>query len=315
MKENEIDHHKVKCNKLVAKLHRPNGVYAGNVSGYPMKEASLDVENYKISITENFFREVIISGDTSKADLFFEKLNELLMLNQLAECYFPIVKSVEIYMNDELVGSMDTETYSKLYVYFPTNSEYIRSELSLISIFDLLPKLSSTGYSSYRQIRKDLIIQLNILYMALSDNYLFPEVRIAFLIELFEALTEYENLEDSNSPLKLHISSFILFFGREIFKTELENKLNFTPRLVSTRVNVMHIKLSKEVRKNKLTKEQFIVYNFKLQLLYRIYLLQKLGINVDLTNALDYSENPFDTTLNFDLKRSFKEATHDEQPL
>lgn len=124
----------------------------------------------------------------------------------------------------------------------------------------------------------------------LADSGMPVDLRLAFLIELSEPLIELINKEwglypflrpgDRGTSLKQCLNALILGFGQEVFKVEIfsQNFNDVLETLVKSRVRVMHIKTKMPAGKY-FDGPYSVYYMRKMSLLYRIVLLELLGIS------------------------------------
>jgi hypothetical protein len=297
---------KLSCDKLVVTLVKPTVMLKGwKATTDTLAQVKINGIDVKIKSSTSMDTVIVLTLNNSKASELLNIFRVLMSLHYLSLGYFPLIEKVELFSEDIPVKSLDGSEYMKVVPHFPTYKEYVRSELQLIAfpeaVKNIVPK-----FHDFEKLLEDLSIQLNILYTAISESVRFPEIRAAFLIELIEPFAEYEGLKkDDNTPLRESILKFVLYIGQEIFKTEIDHKIDFIPRMVQTRVNILHAKLATVKKKNGLQIKQVIVYNLKFQLLYRAYILRELGLVVNLGTAIRYAENPFDPSVGFDLVKSF----------
>lgn len=294
------------CDKLIATLCKPTILLKGwKASAETLAQVKIRGVDIKIECSTSRDTVIHLTLSNAKANSLMEVLLPLLNIHQLVEGYFPRIEKVDFIDGSNSIRVLDENDYKKALLYFPTHSEYVRNDLKLCEFHEAVQHISS-NFAAFEKLLQDLRIPLNIFYTTLADNHLFPEIRAAFLIELVEPFAEYEGLKnDDRVTLGESLSKFILYCGHDLFKTEISNNIDFIPRMVQTRVNIMHTKRAVSKRKNELGINQVIVYNIKLQILYRVYLLRKLGFAVNLDTAIKYAENPFDPSVGFDLIKSF----------
>jgi hypothetical protein len=300
----ESDLKKIECNRMTATLICPICLYESNIEPHTIqfkfcKYEVIAVKNATLTLD-------IKSSEKENASSMMDVLLYIMNIVQLAEGYFLDVNEVEWSNDVESVCKLSKCEYEKVFLHFHTNKEYIRNELVLLPMFDVFNMIDDTTYNNYQQLKNDLCIQLNLFRLVCSDKVPFVDLRCAFFIELLEPLAVYEGFVSDNEPLKQSISSFILYHGQELFRTECNNGLKFISLMVKSRVGVMHAKLARK-KKQGLTMDQCAFYNLKLQLLFRSYFLNKLGIvispyKLNLEKAIKYAEKP---TKNGDLKSSF----------
>lgn len=296
---------KLICDKMSATLFRSTGTYR---SGVESQRVHFNIYKHEVTVVRNgaLFIDVKSSEEETIANMT-EVLHYIMHLIQLSEGYFPHIAEIEWLNGDKLVYKVSNNEYKKFFIHFPTYHEYVSSKLRLLPMFDIFQMVDDTTFNKYQKLVNALSIQLNLFRFACSDNKLFVDLRCAFFIELFEPFALYERLVGENEKLKQSISSFILYYGQELFRTECENNLDFIPLMVKSRVGVMHAKLISN-KKLGLTPCQCAFYNLKFQLLFRSYFLHKLGIDINsyksyLEKAIGYAEKP---SIDFDLISSFK---------
>lgn len=128
-----------------------------------------------------------------------------------------------------------------------------------------------------------------IYLYCLIKGFYTADVRLAFLVEIFEPLVElvkahtyyFQTLEPGNTrttSLKMCIDALITKYGADIFPKELNAcYLDFLNKAVKSRVRIMHIKKNQEAKC--FSDKEDIYYSAKFSLLYRRILLELLGIS------------------------------------
>lgn len=150
-------------------------------------------------------------------------------------------------------------------------------------------------------LRKELDIIHNMVLYCLSDVEMPKDMQCAFMIEAFEGLKElvknkkpeikFEDAKRKESQLKKDLIAFINHYGRIIFENEIRSGIeNFAQVLVNSRNRIGHIKRNQN--RVYLKDGENVVYLMKLSLLYRIVLLDILGIPKDIYEVnLSYRTN------------------------
>lgn len=171
--------------------------------------------------------------------------------------------------------------------------------------------LSAELFAKWQEILDDLDIVNQVYLYAVSDNGMPRDVTLAFLAEMSESMVELlkvkRDLFPSLTPgardttLKDCLRALIEQYGDVVFKKEmLDDFDDCLKRLKGTRVQIMHIK------RNRAEGERFdgkhcVLYSLKLSLLYRVVLLDLLGVEKEdyapkvqcVTGSLDRWANQF----------------------
>lgn len=152
--------------------------------------------------------------------------------------------------------------------------------------------LSAELFAKWQEILDDLDIVNQVYLYAVSDNGMPRDVTLAFLAEMSESMVELLKAKRDLFPdltpgardttLKDCLRALIEQYGDVVFKKEMSSGDfdNCLKRLKGTRVQIMHIK------RNWAEDERFdgrhcVLYSLKLSLLYRVVLLDLLGIETD----------------------------------
>lgn len=165
-----------------------------------------------------------------------------------------------------------------------SSSDWSASMKGLVDFWDVLtPEL----FEQWRCLVDELDIANQVYLYVLSDNGMPKDLLLAFMVELAEPLVEVVNLKCERYPslkpgergtsLKQCLNALVNDYGRVIFRKEIEEGYaGFLSKLVASRVRVMHIKRNQE--KGILDGRVCAFYLMKLSLLYRVVLLDLLGI-------------------------------------
>ena len=165
------------------------------------------------------------------------------------------------------------------------SSNWSRVSSGLVDFWDVLtPALFECWHSLVGEL--DIVNQV-YLY-ALSDNGMPADLNLALLIELAEPMVEIVNDKQGRFPslqpgargtsLKQCLNALINAYGLQIFNREVACDYDYLlRRLVASRVRIMHIKRNQE-GKAIVEGSECVYYLMKLSLLYRVILLNLLGI-------------------------------------
>lgn len=166
-----------------------------------------------------------------------------------------------------------------------TPSRLSRCQKSLVDFWDVLtPEMCE----QWRTLLEELDIANQVFLYVLSENGMPIDLLLAFLVELAEPMVEIVNKErklfpslapgEERTSLKQCLNALINTYGRTIFRQEMEGDYGGLLRgLVKSRVRIMHIKLH-QGKGTFFDGEQSWYYSSKVSLLYRVILLDLLGI-------------------------------------
>lgn len=168
------------------------------------------------------------------------------------------------------------------------SSDWSTASSGLVDLWDVLtPALFECWHSLVGEL--DIVNQV-YLY-ALSDNGMPVDLNLAFLVELAEPMVEIVNHKQGRFPslqpgtrgtsLKQCLNALINAYGPQIFSREVARDYDcLLRRLAASRVRIMHIKRNQE-GKAIVDGRECVYYLMKLSLLYRVILLNLLGIPED----------------------------------
>lgn len=166
-----------------------------------------------------------------------------------------------------------------------TPSGLAKSQKRLVDFWDVLTPEMCEQWSA---LLEELDIANQTYLYVLSENGMPVDLLLAFLIELAEPMVEIVNKERKLFPslapggertsLKQCLNALINTYGRAIFRQEMEDDYgDLLRKLVKSRVRIMHIKLH-QGKGSFFDGEQSWYYSSKVSLLYRVILLDLLGI-------------------------------------
>ena len=155
-------------------------------------------------------------------------------------------------------------------------------------LIDFRNVLSTGLFAKWQGVLDDLEIVNQVYLYSVSDNGMPRDVSLAFLVEMAEPMVELLQAEQGVFPtltpgtrdtsLKDCLRALISRYGSVIFKNEISSGLeDILGRLKGTRVQIMHIKRNWPEDK-RLDGRHCVFYILKLSLLYRVVLLELLGI-------------------------------------
>ena len=160
--------------------------------------------------------------------------------------------------------------------------------LSAKQLVDARSVLTTELFAAWLKLLDELGIVNQVYLYAVSDSGMPRDVSLAFVAEMAEPMVELMKAKRSLFP-ELHpgkrgttlakcLKALIGQYGDAIFKKELAGDLEaLIDRLVGTRVQVMHIKRNQESAK-RFDGVHCVLYINKLSLLYRVMLLDLLGV-------------------------------------
>lgn len=222
--------------------------------------------------------------------LEFSYLEKFLML--FDGCFLEI-RNIHFETGKSADASLEflSEEYAKKRLRFYVTNKVFCQEGKLL---DWKEFLTDSIYSKWKLLLKELDITHQIFLYCTANNGIPMELKLPFLIECAEPLIELITIEtgrfSSLSPgnrgtsLKMCLDAIISSYGMDIFLGEYAEPVEFTQRLVNTRVRIMHIKRNSE--KDIIAGMDILLYAVKMSLLYRRILLDLLGIDYQI-----YSQN------------------------
>lgn len=166
-----------------------------------------------------------------------------------------------------------------------TPSKLAKCQKDLVDFWDVLtPEMCE----QWRALLEELDIANQVYLYVLSENGMPIDLLLAFLVELAEPMIEIVNKErglfpslapgEGRTTLKQCVNALINTYGRVIFQQEIESDYGgLLHKLVKSRVRIMHIKLH-QGENTFFDGEQSWCYSSKVSLLYRVILLDLLGI-------------------------------------
>lgn len=184
-----------------------------------------------------------------------------------------------------------------------------RSRLSekLVNFRDIM---TSELYEKWRRLLDELDIANQLYLYAICDNRMPVDLPLAFLTELAEPMVEIVNKEKclfpslkpgkSGTTLIQCLKALINMYGRVIFQQEMAGDYEeVLTKLKYSRVRVMHIKINQPNDKY-YDGPHCVYYIRKLSLLYRVILLDLLGVDEDVYNKnINLLSDLYDKQLNY----------------
>lgn len=268
-----------------------------NVHDFPKHEKELTIKREKFTITIKepigVIRKIQIDSanyvNTENLYLEYAQLEKLLML--LEGSFSNITKlkfenGIDESQN-ELLQLKGKEYMDKRLPFYNTNNVFKTGNQKLC---DWEKILTDSIYSNWITLLEELDIVHQIVLYTTADNGVPMELRLAFLIEIAEPMIElitmkkgiFSSFADSNrASLKMYLDAIISYYGMDIFSEEYKDSLNFTQKLVNSRVRIMHTK--RNFTKEFITEPyDILMYSVKMNLLYRRVLLDLLGVKYPL---------------------------------
>lgn len=287
--------------RLVASYKRDEGILSGPAKisfslvlrGSELsKEACANVE-CEVEIQQGPGRTIVI---ISGSPLYWGSLLALLsqverLLMVFDGCFVPIVdmrfsgfEGSRLPTAGDCAGARSHALKSRLPYYRSAGFMFYDEKL-----IDFQNVLSAELFAKWQGVLDDLEIVNQVYLCSVSDNGMPRDISLAFLVEMAEPVVELLQAEQGTFPtltpgtrdtsLKDCLRALILKFGSVIFKKEISSGLeNILGRLKGTRVQIMHIKRNWPEGK-RLDGRHCVLYILKLSLLYRVVLLELLGID------------------------------------
>lgn len=278
----------VKCKKLIATFQEDKLMLGGpkNLNFHTGDNITVKIEQLGIRIIT-----VEAEQEESFRELYeiFTKVERLLML---LDGSFIALK--ELSFKDSAEGTLGhLKSYANNIM--RTRLSYYNSadfcSYSLDKLIDFDSVITTELYSLWQELLDELDIAHQMYLYSLSDSKMPIDAKCAFLIELAEPLVEvvkththfYSSLNpgERGTSLKMCVDALISKYGNDIFAKEIDSNYDkFLQTIVNSRVRIMHIK-----RKQKglyLNGSESILYAQKMSMLYRIILLEILGIEAEM---------------------------------
>lgn len=275
-------------NGMIIQQRLKNGILGG-----PYKVgfvANYNNVSFDISIEQFGIRNTTISANSQvELDVFIQLFNEIDMLIMLGEGKFIPIKEAKILNGDTVLDSAELSEKLSHRLNMFSSADYTQGSHSYFLTFDKY--VNSERLTKWLSISDEMDILHKVVLYSMADTGLTIDCKCAFLIEAFKALTELIEIHVTNyarpfvkkgeSKLGKYLVSVIDKYGGDIFTEELNvNKDAFIQILVNSRNRIAHIKS----RQNKLylTGTESVLYAVKLSFLYRIVILELLGIDYSL---------------------------------
>lgn len=268
-----------------------------NVHDFPKHEKKLTIKREKFTITIKepigVIRKIQIDSanyvDTENLYLEYAQLEKLLMLLEGSFSNITRLKfenGIDESQN-ELLQLKGKEYMDRRLPFYNTNNVFKTGNQKLC---DWEKILTDSLYSNWIALLEELDIVHQIVLYTTADNGVPMELKLAFLIEIAEPMIElitmkkgiFSSFADSNrASLKMCLDAIISYYGMDIFLEEYKDSLNFTQKLVNSRVRIMHTK--RNFKKEFITEPyDILMYSVKMNLLYRRVLLDLLGVKYPL---------------------------------
>ncbi len=276
----------IKCNKLSAQYCVSNGILRC-VESYEFIIHEPNV--IKICIEEAGKRIITFTSDNEiEASELYSLLLKLERLLQIFDGAFVPLEDIFIY------GTEDKNAYDVLVTHLKVQRLRYFSSASFLTvqndrILNYEDVLSGMLFNSWQILLEELGVVNQMYLYATSDCGFTNDVKCAFLVELAESLIEIigkENIKLQKLPreqgnLKPCLRTIINNYGKILFEKEVKFDIEkILTCLVNTRVNIMHIKINQ--RTPKFDGKEATLYAMKMSYLYRIVILNRLGIDEQL---------------------------------
>lgn len=273
----------IKCNKLRAQYCVNNGMLR---CVEPYEFIIHEPKMIQICIEEVGKRIITLTCDDEiEASELYSLLLKLERLLHIFDGAF--VPLEDIVIN----GKEDKNAYDALVAHFKVQRLRYFSSASFVTvqtdrILDYEHALSEILFNSWKVLLEELGVVNQMYLYATSDCGFTNDVKCAFLVELAESLIEIigkENITLQRLPreqgnLKPCLRTIFDNYGQILFENEMKFGIEkILTCLVNTRVNIMHIKINQKTPK--FDGKEASLYAMKMSYLYRIVVLNRLGID------------------------------------
>ena len=255
---------------------------------------------FSITVSQNGIREIKIKSTPSKVNNLQLILNDFLRLTMLFEGSFLRLQHITFFIdNIKCLWSdlLEEELHRRLLAYF-SSADFTSDRTNCF--VDPFSCLSSELFAKWIDIEAELDIAHSMVLYGMSDISVPVDLKAAILIEafgpLFELIKQHHSdfnivppLPMSNggkdSKTRRQLESIIQRYGTDIFEKEIKKDIHlFCHVLVSSRNRIAHIKTNHA--KLTLNGRESVLYTVKLSWLYRVVLLDLLGVSYS-----SYSDN------------------------
>lgn len=273
----------IKCNKLRAQYCMNNGMLR---CVEPYEFIIHEPKMIQICIEEVGKRIITLTCDDEiEAIELYSLILKLERLLQIFDGAF--VPLEDIVIN----GKEDKNAYDVLVTHLKVQRLRYFSSASFVKvqsdrILNYEDVLSERLFDSWKVLLEELGVVNQMYLYATSDCGFTNDVKCAFLVELAESLIEIigkENIALQRLPreqgnLKPCLRTIINNYGQILFENEVKFDIEkILTCLVNTRVNIMHIKINQ--RTPQFDGKEATLYAMKMSYLYRIVILNRLGID------------------------------------
>ncbi len=240
----------------------------------------------RISIQEVGKRIITLSCDDEiKVTELYSLLLKLERLLQIFDGAFVQLENISIY------GTEDKKHYNAMGTHLKVQRLRCFSSASFVTvqsdrILNYENVLSERIFDSWQILLEELGVVNQMYLYATSDCGFTNDVKCAFLVELAESLIEIigkeniilQRLPGERGNLKPCLRTIINNYGQILFEKEMKFGIEkILTCLVNTRVNIMHIKINQ--RTPEFDGKEVTLYAMKMSYLYRIVVLNQLGID------------------------------------
>lgn len=277
----------IKCNEMEIK-QITQWKQAKGQSDYELEHVK-DNNKFRIIITQNdkerTFR--LSSENELKIDEVFLEFINIETLIMLFEGIFWNIKEITFSPISPLFcDELAEECKRRRLSYFETDKLFFWENQKLVDFSNLL---TNDLLNKWEKILEDLDIIHQMYLYNLAETKIPKEIKLATMIEVFEPLVELIGEHESffpaltpgerNTTLKMCVDATISKYGKDIFEKEyLKNKDAFLQIVVNSRNRIMHIKRKMQGKKC-FNGCESLLYMVKFSLLYRVVLLNLLGID------------------------------------
>lgn len=268
--------------KLVVTQKPENGFLGGPKElTFSMRYGNAD---YELSIEQCIQRTITIAseGMVSYSDLLevYYSLETLLML--FDGQFYPVVSAFE----DDIEI---TQSWKKRALPSYSSADFMQGAGNVLINFESV--VNADRLMKWISLREELDIIHNMVLYCFSSVQIPKDVQCAFVIEAFKGMSTIIEKERPNVKFQkdryghAYLKSALLYFlneyGQSIFAEETNRNLDeFAQILANSRNRIAHIKSEQDT--DYLDESLHLLYLMKLSLLYRIVILDLLGVSSEI---------------------------------
>lgn len=240
--------------------------------------------DYKLSIEQAVQRTITVAseGTVAYSDLLglYYSLETLLML--FDGQFYPVVSAFE---DDTEI----TQSWHKRALPSYSSADFMQGSGN--ALVDFETSVNAERLLKWINIREELDIIHKMVLYCFSSVQMPKDVQCAFVIEAFKGMSTLIEKERPNvkfqkdryghAYLKFALLYFLKEYGKSIFAEEMNRNLDeFAQILANSRNRIAHIKSEQDT--DYLDESLHLLYLMKLSLLYRIVILDLLGVSSEI---------------------------------